>query len=94
MGPVPNRWPLMSRPPEPFYWGAWIEKQGPGFPRYGIVVDPTPDADGKVEVLFEDCRLGRFDPFQGSLIDCAILKANDPDVYERMLVYIGNYIGR
>ena len=33
-------------------------------------------------------------PSWGSLVDCAIVKADDPEVYERMLTYVGNYIGR
>jgi hypothetical protein len=94
MGPVPNPWPLVGRTTDSLYWGAWIDNQSPSLPLYGIVVDPTPDADGKIEVMFDDGGLRRFEPECGSLIDPAIVKADDPDVYERMLVYIGNYIGR
>jgi uncharacterized cupin superfamily protein len=94
MWTVPNPWPLVGRTTDSLYWGAWIDNRGPGLPLYGIVVDPTPDADGKIEVMFDDGGLRRFDPECGSLIDPAIVKADDPDVYERMLVYIGNYIGR
>ena len=94
MWPVPNPWPLVGRTTDSLYWGAWIDNRSPSLPLYGIVVDPTPDADGKIEVMFDDGGLRRFDPECGSLIDPAIVKADDPDVYERMLVYIGNYIGR
>ena len=94
MWPVPNPWPLVGRTTDSLYWGAWIDNGSPGLPLYGIVVDPTPDADGKIEVMFDDGGLRRFDPECGSLIDPAIVKADDPDVYERVLVYIGNYIGR
>ena len=92
--PVPNPWPLVGRTTDSLYWGAWIDNRSPSLPPYGIVVDPRPDADGKIEVMFDDGGLRRFDPEYGSMIDPAIIKARDPDVYERMLVYIGNYIGR
>jgi uncharacterized cupin superfamily protein len=90
LGPVANPWPFMN----PYYWGAWIDNQGPGSPRYGIVVDPMPDPDGRIQALFDDYQLHWFDPAQVSPVDCAVVKADDPDVYERMLRYIGNYIGR
>ncbi|HEY1518828.1 MAG TPA: cupin domain-containing protein [Solirubrobacteraceae bacterium] len=92
--PVPNPWPLVGRTADSLYWGAWIDNRSPSLPLYGIVVDPTPDADGNIEVMFDNGGLRRLDPEHGSLIDPAIVKADNPDVYERMLVYIGNYIGR
>ncbi len=94
LGPVPNPWPVAGRTADPYYFGAWIDNHGPSFPLYGVVVDPIPDADGNIEVLFDDGRPRKYDPSWGSLVDCAIVKADDPEVYERMLTYVGNYIGR
>jgi uncharacterized cupin superfamily protein len=96
MWPVRNPWPLTGRATGSLYWGAWIaiDDQTSSLPHYGIVVDPTPDVVGKIEVMRDNGGLLRFDPDSAGLIDPATVKANDPDVYARMLVYIGNYIGR
>ncbi len=91
VAPVANPWPL---PVEAYYWGAWIDS-GPGtFPRNGIVVDPLLDADRKVQVMFEDGSLRRYDPEATTLVDPAVLKADRPEAYERLLRQIANYIGR
>lgn len=94
LGPVGNPWRSLQHTTDPYYWGAWIDTGDSNSPRYGIVVDPTRHADGTIEVLFDDYQLRRFDPTQGSPVDCARIKAEDPEVYARMLTYIGNYIGR
>jgi hypothetical protein len=61
-----------GRATDSLYWGAWIDNRSPS----GIVVDPTPDADGKIEVMFDDGGLRRFDPERGSLIDPATRSAS------------------
>ena len=90
LGPVPNPWPA----PHPFYFSSWIESLVPGEARYGVVVDPTPNFEGTIEVMFDDYQLRRSDPAQVRPIDCAVLKADDADVYERLMRYVANYVGR
>jgi uncharacterized cupin superfamily protein len=93
LAPVANPWPS----PHPFHFSTWIENREPGREsgvRYGIVVDPTPNFAGTIEVLFDHDGPRRLDAAQARPIDCAILKAEDPDAYERMLRHAANYMGR
>lgn len=90
-GPVANPWPL---PTEAHYWGAWVDTGAARFPRYGIVTDPVLDADRAVQVLCEDGSLHRHAAEATTLVDPAILKADRPEVYERLLRLIADYVGR
>lgn len=66
-------------------WGDWVENvddfELQEQATYGIIVDPDVDENGKIEVLWDDGVVRRWNPNHGAKLSPAIVQADNPEAY-------------
>lgn len=84
----------MSEAADPLEWGDWVENVDDfeliEQTTYGVVVNPDPDADGKVEVLWDDGTVRRWHPEHGAKLSPDTVQADNPEAFTDLQNYIRN----